>query len=78
LRNKKIRADLNLWAINLKFLGIVDNYVTYHVDTSQIELSTNFFIPQKFFRILYLLGLNFNANNLKFSQIVGDIVVYNL
>jgi len=25
----KIHADLNLWAINLKFSQIVDDYVTY-------------------------------------------------
>ena len=36
----------------------------------------NFVIPQKFFRILNWLGLNFNVNNLKFVQMVGFIVVY--
>jgi len=33
---------------------------------------------EEFFRILDQLGLNFEATNLKFSQIVGNIVVYNL
>ena len=30
-RKKEIRADLNLWAINLKFLQILENYVTYNL-----------------------------------------------
>jgi len=33
---------------------------------------------EEFFRILDQLGLNFEAINLKFLQIVGNIVVYNL
>ena len=28
---QKFRADLNLWAINLKFLQILENYVTYNL-----------------------------------------------
>ena len=33
---------------------------------------------EEFFRILDQLGLNFEPTNLKFSQIVGNIVGYNL
>ena len=36
------------------------------------------FIPQKILRILNQLGLNFNAINLKFLQIVGNKAVYNI
>ena len=37
LRIKEICADLNLWAINLKFLQILDNYVTYNPLKFQID-----------------------------------------
>ena len=33
---------------------------------------------EEFFRILYHLGLNFEAINQKFSQIVDNYVTYNL
>ena len=36
------------------------------------------FIPRIFFHILDWLGPNFNAINLKFSQIVGHEVVYKI
>ena len=48
------------------------NLQKFQIDSSQAEISTNFFIPQKFFCILDQLGLNFDAINLKFVQIVGD------
>ena len=54
------------------------NLQKFQIYISQIEIRTNFFIPQKFFCILDQLGLNFNAINLKFVKIVGDKVVYNL
>jgi len=28
---QKFRADLNFWAINLKFLQILENYMTYNL-----------------------------------------------
>ena len=37
-----------------------------------------FLFLEKFFRILDPLGLNLNAINLKFSQIVGHEAVYNI
>ena len=37
----------------------------------------NFFIQQKFYLFMGPPGPNFNAINLTFSQIIGDIVVYN-
>ena len=39
------------------------------------QLGLNF---DAIFRIFDRLGLNFDANNLKFSQILGNIVFYNL
>ena len=67
LWNKKISADHIVWAINLKFLQIVDNYMAYtllkfNIDSLQIVISTNFFILQNYFRILDRLGLNFLYN----------------
>jgi len=54
------------------------NLQKFQIDSSQAEISTNFFIPQKFICILDQLGLNFDVINLKFVQIVGNIIVYNL
>ena len=34
---QKFRADLNLWAINLKFLQSLENYVTYNLWKFQID-----------------------------------------
>ena len=38
---KRIRADLNLWAINLTFVQILENYVTYNqwnqIDSFKID-----------------------------------------
>ena len=34
---EKIHADLNLWAINLKFWQILENYVTYNLWKFQID-----------------------------------------
>ena len=34
---KEFRADLNLWAINLKFSQILENYVTYNLWKCQID-----------------------------------------
>ena len=34
---QKFRADLNLWAINLKFSQILENYVTYNLWKFQID-----------------------------------------
>ena len=44
---KKFRADLNLWAINLKFLQILENYVIYnlwkfHIDSFKIDPWRNY------------------------------------
>ena len=77
------RLGLNLYAINLKFWQIVDNYMAYtlwkfHLDSLQIVISTSFFISQKYFCILDGLGLNFYAINLKFSQIVDNYMAYTL
>ena len=64
LRNKKIRAELNLCgtSINVKCSQIVGNIVVYNpkkfqidsskIDSAQIEICTDFFIPQKFFLLL--------------------------
>ena len=41
-------------------------------------ISRNFFISQKYFRILDRLGLNFYAINLKFSQSVDNYMAYTL
>jgi len=73
--------DLNFYAINLTFLQIVDNYTAYtlvkfHIDSLQIVIITNFFLSQKYFRILDRLGLNFYAINLKFSQTVDNFMAY--
>ena len=77
------RLGLNFYAINLKFLQIVDNYMAYilwkfHMDSLQIVVSMNFFILQKYFCILDWLGLNFYAINLQFLQIVDNYMAYNL
>jgi hypothetical protein len=50
----------------------------FHVDSLKIVISTNFFISQKYFRILDRLGLNFYAINFKFSQIVDNCMAYYL
>ena len=36
---QKFRADLNLWAINLKFLQILENYVTYNFRGIALKLT---------------------------------------
>ncbi len=64
---------LNFYAINLKFLQSVDNYMAYtlwkfRIDSLQIVILTNLFLSQKYFRILDQLGLNVYAINLKFLQ----------
>ena len=53
----KICDDINLLVADPKFLHNVDNYMAYNlqkiqIDSSQIEISMNFSIPQKFFCIL--------------------------
>jgi len=50
------QLGLNFYAINLKFLEIVDNYMAYylwkfHIDSLQIVISTNFVISKKYFHI---------------------------
>ena len=40
-RIKEIRAELNLWAINLKFLSIVANYVTYSGNLWKFQIASN-------------------------------------
>ena len=40
-----------------------------------IEISTNFFILRKFFCILDKIGINFDAINLKFAQIIENIII---
>ena len=77
------RLGLNLYAINLKFLQIVDNYMAYtlwkfHIDSLQIVILTNLFLSQKYFRILDQLGLNVYAINLKFLQTVDIYMPYTL
>jgi len=77
------RLGLNFYAINLKFLQIVDKYVAYtlwkfHIDSLKTVISRNFFILHKYFRILDRLGLNFYAINLKFSQTVDNYMAYTL
>jgi len=80
---KEIRAGLNLWAINLKFPQILDNYITYNlwkfwIDSINIEAWSTHekveFLLNKEIRA----GLNFIGINLKFSQIVDNNVTYNL
>jgi len=63
------RLGLNFNAINLKFSQTVDNYMAYtlrkfHIDSLKTAISRNFFISQKYFRILDRLDLNFYAINL--------------
>jgi len=72
---------LNFYAINLKFLQSVDNYMAYtlwkfHIDSLQIVILTNLFLSQKYFRILDRLGLNVYAINLKLSQTVDIYMPY--
>ena len=74
---------LNFYAINLKFSQTVDNFMAYtlwkfHIDSLKTVISRNFFISQKYFRILDRLGLNFYAINLKFSQTVDNYMAYTL
>jgi len=74
---------LNFYAINLKFLQSVDNYMAYtlwkfHIDSLQIVILTNLFLSQKYFRILDRLGLNVYAINLKFLQTVDIYMPYTL
>jgi len=78
LLNKEIRAGLNFIALNRKVSQIIGDIIVYNlckcqIDTNKNETSTNFFIPQKFYLLMGSPGLNFNAINLKFSPIIGDI-----
>ena len=36
-RNKKTRADLNFWAMNPKFLHVVDNYMANNLWKFQVD-----------------------------------------
>ena len=77
------RLGLNFYIINLTFSQIVDNYKAYylwkfHIDSLKIVINKNFFISQKYFRILDQLGLNFYAINLTFLQIVDNYMSYTL
>ena len=63
--NKKIRADLNLWSINLKFLQIVCHIVVYNmnkfwISSSQIEISTIFLFRGNSSAYLLDRGLHFD------------------
>ena len=70
-RNKKTRADLNFWAMNPKFLHVVDSFMAYNLwkfqaDSLQIEAcriqnAKEFFSEQK-----TRADLNFWAIDLKF------------
>ena len=60
------QVGLNFNAINLKFVWFVDTYVTYNlckfqIYGSKIEISTNFFILQKFFLLLIFLIFCFGS-----------------
>ena len=50
----------------------------YRLIDYKLRSAKIFFILQIFFHILDQLGLNFDAINLKFVQIVGNVFVYNL
>jgi len=43
----------------------------FRLIAQKIGIRTSCFILQKFFHVLDRLGLNFNAINLEFSQIIG-------
>jgi len=65
-RNKKTCADLNFWAMNPKYLHVVDSFMAYilwkfQADSLKIEVSGSLFIPQKILRILDRLSLHFHA-----------------
>ena len=79
------QLGLNFYAINLMIFTdcniVVYNQLNFQIDTPvayKLRSARIFFILQKIFRILDQLGLNLEAINLKFLQIVGYIVVYNL
>jgi len=77
------RLGLNFYIINQIFSQSVDNYKAYtlwkfRIDSLQIVISTNFFLSQKYFRILDRLGLNFYIINLKLSQTVDNYMSYTL
>jgi hypothetical protein len=77
------RLGFNFYIINQIFSQIVDNYKAYtlwkfRIDSLQIVISTNFFLSQKYFRILDRLGLNFYIINLKLSQTVDNYMSYTL
>ena len=85
-RNRHICADELLIR---NFFHVVDNYMAYNlqkfqIDSSQIEISTNFFIPWKFFCILKMEAYFFAewkdcadlylwAINLKFFCFIGPL-----
>jgi len=77
------RLGLNFYIINQIFSQSVDNYKAYtlwkfRIDSLQIVISRNFFLSQKYFRILDRLGLNFYIINLKLSQTVDNYMSYTL
>ena len=53
------------------------NLQKFQSDSSQVEISSEYFIPRKFFWVLDQLGLYFTAINLTLLQIVGNLFVYN-
>ena len=72
---------LNFNAINLKFVWIIDNYVTticenFRLIAHKLRSGRTFFIPRKFFHILNRLGLNFKAINLFFLVCFGWLFLF--
>ena len=71
---------LSIWNLYRLIVGdiVVYNLRKFQIDSLHIEISTNFLSLQKFLLILDWLGLNFDAINLKFLQILDNILDYNL